>query len=47
MLESDHSWSGFDIRLLGSRETEKRMSNPKLHENLDFRVVLLILTFAR
>src|SRR5690242_9196806 len=40
-------WSGFDIRYSPGREFAKRMSNPKLHQNLIFASGPLILTFAK
>ena len=46
--EKDRAWwSGFDIRYPLRRESAKRMSNPKLHQNLIFASGPLILTFAK
>jgi len=40
------SWSGFDIRCPPSSKLVKRMSNPKLRDNLMFSSGPSILTFA-
>src|SRR5215469_18520335 len=39
-------WSGFDVRYTANRDTAKRTSNPKLHQNSKFSGGPLILTFA-
>jgi hypothetical protein len=40
-------WSGFDIRYPPGREFVKRMSNPKLLQELEFASGPLIPTFAK
>jgi len=40
-------WSGFDIRYPPGREFVKRMSNPKLHQELEFASGPLILNIRK